>query len=622
MELPEGWKNLTIGDIGKVRGGKRLPKGETYSESATYFPYIRVTDFENLTVKQNKLKYLSEETQSKIKNYTISSNDVFISIAGTIGQVGIVPHSLDGANLTENAAKITDLKLTYNKYLAYALSSQFSQRQIQNHTIATTQPKLSLFRIEKIIIPHPSLPEQYQIVQKIEELFSELDKGIENLKTAQEQLKVYRQAVLKWAFEGKLTNENVKDGELPEGWEWVTFADVCYKIGDIDHKMPKTTPTGYPYLSTKDFSDDLKISFDRAKFISKEDYLALSRKIKPEFGDIIFPRYGTIGKNILIDFNADFLVSYSCAIIKPNTQMVDSKYLYFYSLSPHTTNEIRKYVVETTQANIGIASIKKFRLSLPALKEQQNIVQNLESRLSVCDKLEETIITSLQQAEALKQSILKKAFEGKLIKADKPPEQAKIISIESKDSWQRKVLAGHIIYAFQKGGYIGRTKLQKILYLCEQHAQLDFDTQYVKEAAGPLDSKFLYSFLNEGKQKKWIEETPVGNGFKYEPSSSISELTTDYPKYFRSSSSKINFVIKLLKDTDTDAAELIATIYAIWNNYLIIGSDLHFSQLIPEVYKWSETKTKFTGNKIIKTWNWMKGAGLIPNGHGKLIDRQ
>ena len=66
----------------------------------------------------------------------------------------------------------------------------------------------------------PPIPEQHRIVAKIEELFSSLDKGIENLKTAQAQLKTYRQAVLKWAFEGKLTNENVKEGELPEGWKW------------------------------------------------------------------------------------------------------------------------------------------------------------------------------------------------------------------------------------------------------------------------------------------------------------------------------------------------------------------------------------------------------------------
>ncbi|MEM0543138.1 restriction endonuclease subunit S [Flavobacterium sp. j3] len=271
-----------------------------------------------------------------------------------------------------------------------------------------------LLEKESFLVPN-DIETQQAIVSKIEELFSELDKGIEDLKTAQQQLKTYRQSVLKWAFEGKLTNENLKEGELPKSWEWTTFQKVCIKIGDIDHKMPKQLDKGYPYVSTKDFTNDLKISFDNAKYISEEDYLNLSRKIKPEKGDIIFPRYGTIGKNILVDFDKEFLVSYSCAVIKPNHDIVLSKYIYLFSLSPKITDEIRKYVVETTQANIGIASIKSFVFPIPPMEEQCKVVDELESRLSVADKMEESITQSLQQAEALRQSILKKAFSGELV---------------------------------------------------------------------------------------------------------------------------------------------------------------------------------------------------------------
>lgn len=203
---------------------------------------------------------------------------------------------------------------------------------------------------------------------------------------------MYRQSLLKWAFEGKLTNKNVKDGELPLGWKWKLLGEVCHKIGDIDRKMPKQISDGYPYVSTKDFTDNLKISFDNAKYISEDDYLNLSRKIKPERGDIIFPRYGTIGKNVLVDFDKDFLVSYSCAIIKPDQNVVLSKYVYLFSLSPLITEEIRKYTVKTTQANVGIASIKNFVFPLRhQLEEQQLIVNELESKLTVCDKIEETI---------------------------------------------------------------------------------------------------------------------------------------------------------------------------------------------------------------------------------------
>lgn len=211
-------------------------------------------------------------------------------------------------------------------------------------------------------------------------------------------------------------NEN---NHLPKGWELVTFDDVCIKIGDIDHKMPKQVEVGgFPYVSTKDFTAEFKISFKNAKYISEEDYVALSRKIKPEKGDIIFPRYGTIGKNILVDFDKDFLVSYSCAVIKPNHNLVDSKYAYYFSLSPKTQDEIRKYTVETTQANIGIASIKIFVFPLPPLPEQHRIVAKIEELFSSLDKGIENLRTAQAQLKIYRQAVLKWAFEGKLTHKD------------------------------------------------------------------------------------------------------------------------------------------------------------------------------------------------------------
>jgi type I restriction enzyme S subunit len=333
--------------------------------------------------------------------------------------------------------------------------------------------------IEKEFLPLAPLPIQRAIVSKIEALFSDLDNGIANFKKAQEQLKIYRQAVLKKAFEGKLTKEwrekqtnlltaeellkqikeerqnhynqqiedwkkavkdweengkvgkrpsriskpkelpNVKESDvetyenLPTTWQWLKFGNVTYKIGDIDHKMPKTVSNGYPYLSTGDLNKDGTIDFSGAKTISKEDFERLALKIKPEKGDIIFPRYGTIGRNILIDFDKEFLVSYACAIIKNIKGLMSSKFALYYSLSPVIKKEIKRYTVETTQANIGIASIENFVFPLCSTEEQ--IVQEIESRLSVCDKMEQSINESIEKAEALRQSILKKAFEGKLL---------------------------------------------------------------------------------------------------------------------------------------------------------------------------------------------------------------
>ena len=210
-ELPEGWVWTRVGEISQVMGGKRLPKGHMYSETPTNFPYIRVTDFENITVNMKGLLFLRPETQKLISKYTVSKEDLYISIAGSIGKVGIIPEQLDCVNLTENAAKITEISGLEKKFLCYVLNSNFGQNQINRLIVSSNQPKLALFRIEQIIIPLPSLPEQHKIVEEIERRFSVADK-VENLiEQSLNQAERLRQSILKRAFEGKLVPQDPTD---------------------------------------------------------------------------------------------------------------------------------------------------------------------------------------------------------------------------------------------------------------------------------------------------------------------------------------------------------------------------------------------------------------------------
>ena len=417
-EFPNNWKIKKLGEVCLTTSGGTPSRSQSKYYNGT-IPWVKSGELDKGVILDTEEK-ITEEAIRNSSAKVFPKGTLLIALYGaTIGKLAFL-----GIEAATNQAVCGIYKSENidSKYLYYFLF--FKKPSLVKQSIGGAQPNINQGILKNLDIPLPTFNEQQAIVSKIEELLSDLDNGKQQLLIAQQQLKVYRQSLLKWAFEGRFgfaqrPVDSIKDGELPKGWKWKQLGDVCIKIGDIDHKMPKQFPSGYPYVSTKDFTDDLKISFDNAKYISKEDYLNLSRKIKPEKGDIIFPRYGTIGKNVLVDFDKEFLVSYSCAVIKPNHNLVLSKYVYLYSLSPIVTEEIRKYVVETTQANVGIASIKSFVFPLPPLEEQQFIVDELESKLTVCDKIEETITQSLQQAETLRQSILKKAFEGKLINFEK-----------------------------------------------------------------------------------------------------------------------------------------------------------------------------------------------------------
>jgi type I restriction enzyme, S subunit len=328
----------------------------------------------------------------------------------------------------------------------------------------------------KIEIPLPPLPTQQKIVSKIEELFSELDKGKQQLETARDQLKIYRQAVLKWAFEGKLTaawrekdlatlglndpdlaspdlttfkklsnlpdtrtalpiaaepeaEYNViptgtparsVDGEpiLPEGWKWVKISDMASTYGGYAFKSGDFKTEGkYQVLRMGNVRPGALRYDESPVYLNEVDKATLSRSLlMPE--DIIITQTGTrkkrdYGFTVIIP-KTNLLLNQRIAAIRFNEEYIPKFFLYFSWTDTFKDQFFANETGNVGQGNVGMKAVTETLIPFCKKDEQQLIVQEIESRLSVCDKVEETINNSLQQAETLRQSILKKAFEGKL----------------------------------------------------------------------------------------------------------------------------------------------------------------------------------------------------------------
>jgi type I restriction enzyme, S subunit len=257
---------------------------------------------------------------------------------------------------------------------------------------------------------------ELQIVSKIEELFSELDKGKHQLETVRMQLKTYRQAVLKWAFEGRFTNKVVNEGQLPEGWKIVELKDICeLKRGRSKHR-PRNEPTlfggNYPFIQTGDIRNA------NGGYISKfsqtySDKGLQQSKLWPK-GTLCLTIAANIGETAILGLDAcfpDSIVGLIC-----DTKLILNKYTNYFFIS--YKSKLEELAPATAQKNINVEILEKVKIPLPSLEEQLKIIDELESKLTLCDKIEETIENCLQQSESLRQSILKKAFEGKLIKSD------------------------------------------------------------------------------------------------------------------------------------------------------------------------------------------------------------
>ncbi len=191
FDIPESWEWVRLGALSTIRGGKRIPKGMSLTEEVTPHVYIRVTDMKNNSVNDFNLRYIKEQVFEKIKNYIIEKDDLYITIAGTIGDVGEIPEKFHGMNLTENAGRITPYFLN-KTFLMYFLNSGFIQSQFKEMVNQMAQPKLALTRIATTVLPLPPLAEQKRIVKRIDSLkgiIESLKKEIQTREKTREGLK-------------------------------------------------------------------------------------------------------------------------------------------------------------------------------------------------------------------------------------------------------------------------------------------------------------------------------------------------------------------------------------------------------------------------------------------------
>ena len=386
--MREDWIEVELQEVFETVTGN-TPSKQEIDNYGQDIPFIKPPDITNSAIKSIS-EYLSNK--GKLKARVLPSNSVLITCIGNLGRVGF--NKVEVAfNQQINAILPTDF-IDF-KFTFYQAQSGSFRNQLESLSTSTTVALVNKSSFNSVKIEVSPLPIQRAIVSKIEALFSDLDNGIANFKKAQEQLKIYRQSVLKKAFEGGFTNENVVAGELPNGWNLKMISDLC------DMKA------GY-FIK----ADEINSEFEDGLFPCYGGN-GLRGFVKSSTHEGIFPivgRQGALCGNVHL-INGKFHATEHAVVVTVKNE-VDVKCL-FYKL---TEMKLNQYSTGTAQPGLSVNKILPIEIIYPStFSEQTQIVQEIESRLSVCDKMEQSINESIEKAEALRQSILKKAFEGKLL---------------------------------------------------------------------------------------------------------------------------------------------------------------------------------------------------------------
>ena len=476
-ELPDGWVCTTLGEI--IEPSKERANPQEIED----VPYISLEHIEKDTgnllgcgcsseVKSTKTKFKRGDLlYGKLRPYL---NKVYLSDFEGICSTDILVFPKND--------------LHSNEFLLYRLLCPDFVNYASHNVSGVNLPRVNFQTLAQFKIPLPPLPEQHRIVAKIEELFTKLDAGIDALHKVGAQLKRYRQTVLKAAFEGKLTEawraeyqdeiepasvllarvlkerrerweaeqlELMKaKGKIPKDDKWKTkykepaapdtsgFIELAtgwtwVKLEQVTHLVTKGSS---PRWQGFDYVDD-GITFLRSQNVGwgmldlsnvaylPETFNEKEKKSILKEGDVLLNLVGaSIGRvAIASDELEGANMNQAVALIRLVKDGLDNRFLMNYLISPNAQSTIHGKKVDVARANLSLTDVSEFATPLPSPHEQQAIVSEIERRLSVADEVEKTVTTELKRAEQLRQSILRKAFSGKLVPQDPNDEPASLL---------------------------------------------------------------------------------------------------------------------------------------------------------------------------------------------------
>jgi type I restriction enzyme S subunit len=591
---PSGWQIKSLGEVSEF-----ITTGKTPSTQVTDYFKGKILWFTPSDIGLSKNLNLSERTLTEKaivegKAVLFPKDTLLITCIGNIGRVGILT-----CNGSTNQ-QITGIKFDSRIDVNYAY---YWFRKNSHHLIYKANkaivPILNNRQLREILIEYPPLPIQKQIAEILEKADQAKQKRLEANKLTEQFL----QSSFIEMFGDPLKN--------PKRWELKNFGNVFKTIRYGTGSPPTYVEKGIPFIRATNIKNN-QIVDKNLVFISEEDARKI-QKCELKEGDLIVVRSGVntgaaavVPKNhngsfaaydLIIELEKYSAIFYSCLI----------------------NSEYGRVLIEPLsrragQPHLNAEQLKGIEFYYPPIPLQQKFAELVQKTETLKEKQKESEI----ELENLFNSLMQKAFKDELVFSE---EKLKLTTTDLHAGILTKIIYIHSLSPVYKST-LGHVKAEKICHIIESYLELDLGRTPVRIAAGPADFKHLKKVEHRANKKNWFSvckrENTFGFGYKYILEKNSKYILNDISTLFGSKETELNRIINSFLHQDTHRAEVVATVFAAWNDLLIEGKDVIAKDIVCEAReKWTKNKLKIEEEKFYKSIEWLKKHNLVPKGKGK-----
>ncbi len=398
--IPEDWEVKELSSISEIKSGKRLPKGSLVTSSKTPYPYIRVIDMNMGYLKLSDIMYVPENVQPMISKYIISKNDIYISVAGTLGLVGKIPEELDGANLTENANRITEIQCNRD-YLMYYMMSPLIQNVIKAERTIGAQPKLALQRIRDFYIV---LPRNNREQAAIATALSDVDSLIYALTKKIEKKKAIKQGLMQQLLAGKKRLPGFCGDWIKKN---VSSVSDIFRGGSprpIENYIVKSG--GVNWIKIGDVDSSAKYIFRTNEQII-ESGIQYSRFVHS--GDLLLSNSMSFGRPYIL--KTEGCIHDGWLVIQNYDKYFDKEFLYYLLGSDEVLRQYKSLAAGSSVLNLNKDIVGKVVLFFPPTISEQTAIANI---LSDCDSEIAALEEKRDKYKEIKQGMMQQLLTGKI----------------------------------------------------------------------------------------------------------------------------------------------------------------------------------------------------------------